>query len=709
MSRGLVWAALCATGLSACSGGGGSKPPPPPAGDTVAPETSFLSTPPALTNATVLVFGLTSNETGVTFEVLAGLPNYTTFPPLFGLTGLPDGPHTISVRARDAAGNVDATPATYNFVIDTQAPDTTLATSPAAVTASTSATFTFTSEANATFEASVDGAAFATAASPLALSGLANGAHTVQIRARDAATNVDASPASFSWQVDTAAPAVSIVFPTRHSYTEANSLHVRGTSSDISTITAVSVNGVAATTSDAYAHWAAVVPIAPGNNVLNVSVTDSLGNTSASAARADVANRGVAISNIDSVTWDPVRGRAIVADNDRGVLIAIDGTTGNASIISGAARGTGPALGGSYFFAKMDTANDRILVMRGQSLIEVDPDSGDRAEIPTAAPDAHTTFFGSTIACNADCSLLFLAQMSDPLNGGQGIFSISPQTGARTLITGGWPIVGSGYTIQTARGIAFDAVNSRIYVVDGSRNGLFAVNPATADRALISSSQPPAFGSGVDLVNPRGIVLDLANNRAIVTDTLRNQQARLVAIDLSTGARSVFATTIVDATLAPATDMLLDASGSRMLIGMNRGSIAQVSLTSGDVRRFSDSNVGTGMSLWGWGALLFEPANRTLLNAATGAIVRIDPATSDRSVVVPTLLASGTVPYAPSHLNVDTRAGAPPNRLIGVGPGSSPTMFRAYDLSAGTDTEIVATSLPYGSAVFPFDAPNGRM
>ena len=43
-----------------------------------------------------------------------------------GLHALPDGTYTFCVRATDVAGNLDPTPATRTFTIDTTPPETTL-------------------------------------------------------------------------------------------------------------------------------------------------------------------------------------------------------------------------------------------------------------------------------------------------------------------------------------------------------------------------------------------------------------------------------------------------------------------------------------------------------------------------------------------------------------------------------------------------------
>ncbi|WP_163110787.1 hypothetical protein, partial [Acinetobacter baumannii] len=60
------------------------------------------------------------------------------------------------------------------------------------------------------FECRIDGGAWAACTSPKSYTGLGDGAHTFDVRATDAAGNVDASPATFGWTVDTAAPNTTI-------------------------------------------------------------------------------------------------------------------------------------------------------------------------------------------------------------------------------------------------------------------------------------------------------------------------------------------------------------------------------------------------------------------------------------------------------------------------------------------------------------------
>lgn len=104
------------------------------------------------------------------------------------------------------AGGEDVTP-----------PDTTITSNPPDPTSSTDATFEFTGSddvtaaASLTFQCKLDASAFTSCTSPKTYSAQAEGSHTFQVRAIDAASNVDPSPASFTWTVDTSVPTSVIV------------------------------------------------------------------------------------------------------------------------------------------------------------------------------------------------------------------------------------------------------------------------------------------------------------------------------------------------------------------------------------------------------------------------------------------------------------------------------------------------------------------
>lgn len=182
--------------------------------DKIRPETTLNNGPSGTTPSRSATFEFSSTSGDVdsyrcvldAVETICGSPK--------SYADLPDGEHTFAVRSRDDAGNEDSTPATRTWTIDGGPPETTITSGPAqgSSTESTSATFAFGSSESGSFECQLDGAGFSACESPRAYTGLSVGAHTFQVRARDAANNLDASPDSRSWTVT--APPVKTVIPT---------------------------------------------------------------------------------------------------------------------------------------------------------------------------------------------------------------------------------------------------------------------------------------------------------------------------------------------------------------------------------------------------------------------------------------------------------------------------------------------------------------
>ena len=182
--------------------------------DRTRPQTTIDSNPASLTNQTGATFTFSSNDGGATFEVRldggAWIPSAS--PKLY--SGLSDGPHTFDVRATDAAGNTDLSPATFAWTVDTIAPNTTITGNPSSPTNATGATFSFTSsEGSSTFECRLEGGSWGSCTTPSFYGSLAEGSHTFEVRATDAASNTDATPATFIWSIDFTNPIGSITSP----------------------------------------------------------------------------------------------------------------------------------------------------------------------------------------------------------------------------------------------------------------------------------------------------------------------------------------------------------------------------------------------------------------------------------------------------------------------------------------------------------------
>jgi hypothetical protein len=139
------------------------------------------------------------------------------------LSELDDGAHTIEIRSFDNVGNNDRSPASFIWTIDTVQPNTSITSAfdgnrntvtAGGNTSSTSMTFAFSGTDRGSgidhFECSLDGAPFDLCASPVLLNDLADGSHALEVRAEDNVVNLDSSPASFNWTIDTSAPTTSI-------------------------------------------------------------------------------------------------------------------------------------------------------------------------------------------------------------------------------------------------------------------------------------------------------------------------------------------------------------------------------------------------------------------------------------------------------------------------------------------------------------------
>lgn len=131
---------------------------------------------------------------------LSGSGASRTYTPNAGFAGVDQ----FTVQASDGFGGTDT--AVITVRVD---PDTTIDAGPTGTLDDRSASFDFSSRAtDATFECSLDGAAFTTCASGQSYTDLDDGEHTFRVRAL-AAGNTDQSPASRTWTVD-AFPVVTI-------------------------------------------------------------------------------------------------------------------------------------------------------------------------------------------------------------------------------------------------------------------------------------------------------------------------------------------------------------------------------------------------------------------------------------------------------------------------------------------------------------------
>jgi DNA-directed RNA polymerase specialized sigma24 family protein len=177
--------------------------------DTTAPNTRIDSAEFEKRRA---VFRFSAGKGRLKFECKLDDRDLTRCKAHVRLHNLSQGEHELFVRATDAAGNTDSSPATVTWTVDTKRPKTTIVSGPSGSVHRPKATFVLDSnEDEVTYECSLDGRTFQSCGSTATYRGLAAGEHTFVARATDRAENVDRTPARRRWTVvDTHRPDTTI-------------------------------------------------------------------------------------------------------------------------------------------------------------------------------------------------------------------------------------------------------------------------------------------------------------------------------------------------------------------------------------------------------------------------------------------------------------------------------------------------------------------
>lgn len=166
--------------------------------------------PPSLTNSQEARFEFFCNKPACRFKCKLDYNSWTSCKSPKIYLNLADGTHFFKVKAISQSGAIDPTPAKYRWTIDTIPPDTILNSYPANPSGQTFGVFEFESnEGGSSFECKLDFEDWEPACvSPKNYSGLSPGAHLFSVRAIDLAGNVDPSPASYAWTIETSATCV---------------------------------------------------------------------------------------------------------------------------------------------------------------------------------------------------------------------------------------------------------------------------------------------------------------------------------------------------------------------------------------------------------------------------------------------------------------------------------------------------------------------
>ncbi len=190
-------------------------PPPPPPPPPVDVKTQIDSAVPAQsqTASTNILFNFSSNVSGSTQRCSLDGAAFTQCASPKSYSGLASGSHTFRVYSVTPAGQSEATPVSYSWIVDAEAPSVTITNlgSLLSLTKANSISISFISnDSSAQFLCSLDGAAAVSCTSPNIYSGLSEGLHNFSVTAVDSLGNINSNPATFQWTVDLTPPIASI-------------------------------------------------------------------------------------------------------------------------------------------------------------------------------------------------------------------------------------------------------------------------------------------------------------------------------------------------------------------------------------------------------------------------------------------------------------------------------------------------------------------
>ncbi len=295
--------------------------------DTTAP-TVVLSAPAAgyVSTRNVLVTWTASDNVGldhIEVSLDGGAPvTLAASATSFTLTGVSDGPHTISVRAVDLAGS--STSDSVDVTVDATLPIASITTpTPGQILGTNSVLLVWTAS-DATsgidhLEVSVDGGSatsLAAATTSYSFTGLSDGSHTFRVRAIDRAGNSAISDVTA--MVDVTKPTASITSPAASAYLTSHSVVVTWTATDPTSGIdhySLSIDGGASQTVDATATSYTFSGVADGPHTIRLTAVDRAGNTVLVSVSVTVdtldptisivgpASGAVITSSAPTVTW----------------------------------------------------------------------------------------------------------------------------------------------------------------------------------------------------------------------------------------------------------------------------------------------------------------------------------------------------------------------------------------------------------------------
>jgi hypothetical protein len=369
-----------------------------------------------------------------------------------------------------------------------------------------------------------------------------------------------------------------------------------------------------------------------------LSVDASLGNLLGENVAPIPDPRSILVENLPvsgfgavGIAVDSLNARVLATDSEAATILAIDPNTQQSSVLW---HNSTPDTNNTFAFPAgivVDSARNRALVNdTSMGIVAVDLVTGARTAFSdfTTPNDVNPIFQPTGIALDTPDNRLLVVDRAQDL-----VMAVNLATGVRTIFsdssTGDNPF-------NDPQQIVIDRANNRALVTDSGLDAIVAVNLDTGARTILSNNDSPGIAAA-NFGDPLGIAVDAANNRALVVETPPGA-ATIIAVNLDTGARSVFSNSAVPNTNAPLLSIpwsiYIDTANNRALVGdVGRSAILALSLTDG-ARSFFSSNTDTSNKFYSPMGIAMDQSRRRLLvlDGTADSVLAVQPDTGARVV-----------------------------------------------------------------------------
>ncbi|WP_185230900.1 hypothetical protein [Teredinibacter franksiae] len=314
---------------------------------------------------------------------------------------------------------------------------------------------------------------------------------------------------SIASPVDNTPPVAEIYFPTQVGLTDQAELQVRGVATDdMSSITAITVNGIDAASSDDFANWQVTVPLALGDTEIAVIATDAVGNSSEVEVLATITRRDDLTGAFPLNDYDVVNLYALKFIDNYQTLVAaeryrkiykMNPQTGELSVFS---NGEDPlndndTLNNRVFrLAYFDNLPEPRLFCLGKDIHEIDLETGERTLFAETAFNDPEESIDSIRRSDEYKGIASDSSYMLAHNGGGILFKVNLASAQRNVVSDPANVdqghtFGSGYSsisIAPAGGVVYATTG-------GISDSTLSVDLETGFRTFISGEDVPEGNS----------------------------------------------------------------------------------------------------------------------------------------------------------------------------------------------------------------------